>query len=118
MKKVDTGKGDLVRYILGVPEGQTVVLWEFPGIIGCPLAFHQEEQGLANCPLGFDREETPSQPEPWMKCRCEDESWKQRWTQILAQCQICQGKPRLSSDEAKRLGRIQELLFRGVQDEA
>jgi hypothetical protein len=109
---MDTDTGALMRSILGIPEGQTVSLWEFPGIKGCPLAFHQEEQGLANCPLGFERQEVPHQPEPWIRDLCEDETSEQRWRQILAKCELCQGKPRLSSDEVQRLQRIQELLFR------
>jgi len=109
---VDTGIGELARQILGIPEGETVTLWEFPGIQGCPVAFHQVKQGLANCPLGFDRRLVPSQPEPWMRGKCEDESWKDNWKQILEQCQLCRGKLRLSNDEAQRLQRIQESLFR------
>ncbi len=110
--KVDTGNGELAREILGIPEEETVTLWEFPGIQGCLVAFHQEKQGLASCPLGFDQRLVPSQPESWMRGKCEDESWKDSCKQILEQCQLCRGKPRLSHEEAQRLRGIQESLFR------
>jgi hypothetical protein len=107
---MDTGMEELMRRVLGVPEGQTVIVWEFPGIRGCPLAFHQEE-GLANCPLGFDHQGVPHQLEPWMMDLCEDESSKQRWKQILAHCQLCQGKARPSSDEGQGLQVVKQYLF-------
>ncbi len=109
---MDAVTGELMREVLNISEGETVTLWEFPGIQRCPVTFHQEKQGLANCPLGFDHRLVPSQPEPWMRGKCEDESWKDNWKQILEQCQLCRGKPRLSNDEAQRVQRVQESLFR------
>ena len=109
---MDTTMAESIREILGIPEGQPVILWEVPGRRDCPLAFHQQEQGLGNCPLGFDQREIPSQPEPWMRGRCEDESWKEWLELILEQCERCQGKARLSRDERQRLQSIQQSLFK------
>ncbi len=99
-----------IRDVVHMPEGEVLRVWSLPGIVDCPLA--QQGREVANCPLGFDHRAVPSQPEPWMRGLCEDDSWKQRWRQILTQCELCRGEPRLSDDEAQRLQGIQESLFR------
>lgn len=101
----------VVRKVANIPRRQPVTLLKFPGSGNCPLA---GEEGITNCPLGFgERRKLPTEPQPWMKGLCEDDSWRERWKQILEVCQKCQGKLEPRPEEAQPYSRTFELLIGG-----
>jgi hypothetical protein len=90
-----------LRETFNIRDGEPIVIWEYLGIQGCPLDFSRSSQGLANCPLGFgNMEKPPHEPQPWMRGRREDKSWKEPWREILVCCCECQGKGK-PTDEQK-----------------
>ena len=101
----------MVRKVGSVPRRQPVTLLKFPGFSGCPLA---GEEGITNCPLGFgEKRKPPAEPRPWMKGLCEDDSWQERWKQILEVCQKCQGRPQPRSEEVQPYSESFGLLMGG-----
>ena len=99
----------VIRDMFHIPEAEVLTIWSLPGWHGCPLA--SPERGISNCPLGFEYRGVPSEPQPWMKGLCEDDSWRDRWEDILRKCHQCLGKPRPSQDEKGRLVEMRKLLF-------
>lgn len=99
---------NVVRQVSHAAEDEPVILLRLPGTRSCPLG---GDQGIINCPLGFgEKRKPPSELQPWMRGRCENESWRQRWSQILAHCQQCQGKPQATPDELSSLLSVYEIL--------
>jgi len=110
--QTDLDIAQLIRKVLDIREKETVTLWAFPGIKGCPLAFHQADQGLSECPLWNwnGGEPPPNEPQQWMRGRCEDESWQERWREILQCCRECKGELRPAT--GLQLEQVRALLFR------
>jgi hypothetical protein len=109
--EIDTAK--LIREALKLPEEPLTIL-KFAGIQSCPLDSSGDPQGIANCPIGFDhREKLPSEPEPWMRGLCEDDTWREKWRQILAYCQQCKRRPLAMPEEAQHYGSCFEILVGG-----
>ena len=101
----------LVREIANIPEREPITLLKFPGLYSCPLA---GEKGTTNCPLGFgEKRKPPTEPQPWMKGLCEDDSWRERWKQILEVCQKCQGIPQPRPEEVQPYSKTFEFLMGG-----
>ena len=101
----------VVRKVASIPLRQPVTLLKFPGFGSCPLA---GEEGITNCPLGFgEKRKPPTEPQPWMKGLCEDDSWRERWKQILEVCQKCQGKPQPRPEEVQPYSKTFEFLMGG-----
>ena len=101
----------LVRKVANMSETRPVTLLKFPGFGSCPLA---GEEGITNCPLGFgEKRKPPTELQPWMKGLCEDDSWRERWKQILEVCQKCQGKPQPRPEEVQPYSKTFEFLMGG-----
>ena len=97
----------VARKLLRVAEEQPIAVLKLPGFHDCPLA---GDYGVTNCPLGFDHRGVPTEVQPWMRGVSEDENWRDKWAEILAHCQRCQGKPEPSREQSGTLCKILDLL--------
>lgn len=100
-----------IRKSLHIPEEELLTLWRIPGYRDCPLG--DPEMGVTNCPMGFENVGVPTELQPWMRGACEDESWQDRWREILAFCQHCQGNPKPTSQEIQTWSKICGILAGG-----
>lgn len=101
----------VVRKVGNIPRGQPITLLKFLGFSSCPLA---SEEGITNCPLGFgERRKPPAEPQCWMRASCEDDTWRERWKQILEVCHKCQGKPQPRPEETQPYSESFGLLMGG-----
>ena len=101
----------VARKVANICRREPITLLKFPGMHSCPLA---GEEGTTNCPLGFgEKRKPPAEPQPWMKGLCEDNSWRERWEQILEVCQKCQGKPQPRPEEVQPYSKTFEFLMGG-----
>ncbi len=104
------GQAQCYRELFGIPAGEPIVILKSPGLLSCPVA---GERGVTNCPLGFEHRGVPSELEPWMRGQCEDDTWREKWGEILAQCQQCKGQPRTSDQQVEAWTRALNLLVEG-----
>ena len=100
----------VAKKLLKVEEEEPITVLKLQGFHDCPLA---DDQGIVNCPLGFEHIGVPTELQPWMRGACEDESWRERWREILACCQKCRGNPKPTSEEAEVLSNVYEILAGG-----
>lgn len=105
MKQDIEAGAELYRDLFELPKGEQLVIFKPVGIQGCPI-FSGGDQGTANCPLWNWKggELPPNEPQPWMKGRCQDDSWRERWREILSHCRQCQGRP--SYDPSSQVYRL------------
>ena len=108
---MDKAIKSVVRKVAHIPKNEPVTLLRLPGTHSCPLA---GEEGTTNCPLGFsETRKPPSDAQPWMRGTCENDTWRDRWREILASCQHCRGNPKLTPRETQTWSEICEILTGG-----
>jgi hypothetical protein len=48
-----------------------------------------------------------------MRGLCKNDSWQEQWKEILSQCQLCQGKPKITPDQELVWAKSYEILTGG-----